>query len=171
MIHRIERGTCLCTHIYIYIYIYISIIIITAMVIVSIIIITYHNNHQENSEALSAHSVWSQAHCPLHCPQYESTVNTQKNGSCGDIVRGVFVPMSSSSPHPPPHPPESGKPTEEAWCLLTIIISYGLPSRKYGDIVRGVCVPMSSSSPPPPPQSSAQENQQNLPSRLWRKSY
>ena len=78
MIHRIERGRFIDRQIdrklvCVPIYLYISIIIITVMVIVSIIII----RNQENSEALSAHSVWSQAHCPLHCPQYESTVNTE----------------------------------------------------------------------------------------------
>ena len=78
MIHRIERGRFIDRQINgwlvcVPIYLYMSIIIITVMVIVSRIII----RNQENSEALSAHSVWSQAHCPLHCPQYESTVNTE----------------------------------------------------------------------------------------------
>ena len=128
------------------------------MVIVSIIII----RNQENSEALSAHSVWSQAALSPALPSIRKYGKYRVKRLLWRYCSGclctnvVIIP-----PTPHPTPPESGKPTEEAWCLLTIIRSDGLPSRKYGDIVRDVCVPMSSSYPPPPPPPPPPQNQEN----------
>ena len=95
-----------------------------------------------------------------------------------EILFGMSVYQCRHHPPPPPPPPQNqenplkkrGVCSPSSYKMVRHHESTVNTEKNgsCGDIVRGVCV---CTNRPPHPRNPAQENQQNLPSRLWRKAY